>query len=99
MDGHERDPTEGHRLTLTNREHAFITGVSHVDSFDDQEIVVDTDLGTLTIRGEELHIRQLSLEEGNLAIDGLITAVAYAINRGGRGPKGKSRGLFDRLLR
>ena len=53
---------ETHQLTIKNREETRIQGVLHVDSFDDQEIVLDTDLGSLVVKGGDLHIKQLDLQ-------------------------------------
>ncbi|MGB4124865.1 MAG: YabP/YqfC family sporulation protein, partial [Dethiobacteria bacterium] len=44
-----------HRLVIENREHTEITGVLHVDSFDDEEVIMETELGLLAVRGENLH--------------------------------------------
>lgn len=88
-----------HNLTVVNREQAVLSGVAAVASFDDQEIVLDTELGSLTIRGEELHIKQLDLESGRFAVEGLINAMIYSNRPGRSGPRGRSRGFLDRLLR
>jgi len=89
-----------HQVQIVNRERVLITGVLHVDSFDDQEVILDTDLGVLTIRGEDLHIRELSLEQGSFAVDGGIMGLQYSAAARGKKGKGSRRGgLLDRLLR
>lgn len=88
---------EGHVVTITNREQVSVGGVIHVDSFDDQEIVVDTDLGTLNLKGEDLHIKQLNLDDGYLEIEGVVNSVSYSLRPKGRGAKAK--GLLERILR
>ena len=91
---------ETHQLTIKNREETRIQGVLHVDSFDDQEIVLDTDLGSLVVKGEDLHIKQLDLQTGSCEVEGLVNSLQYsASNRGKAGPKGRSKGIFERLLR
>ncbi len=97
MDEKELAGAEGHVLTITNREQAVVGGVIHVESFDDQEIVVDTDLGTLTLKGEDLHIRQFNLDTGALEIEGAINAALYSLRPKGRGERAK--GLLERILR
>ena len=67
-----------HNLILESRGKLTISGVTDVDSFDEQTIVAITDLGELTIRGEKLHITRLSLEIGELQIEGNIAALSYA---------------------
>lgn len=88
-----------HELHITNRENVLIKGVLHVNSFDDQEVVLDTDCGTLTIRGEDLHIKQLDLQDGSFSVEGIVHSLQYSSGRG-KGLKGRGgKGLLDRLLR
>lgn len=68
-------------VTLENREHLMVTGVSDVDSFDGTSVVAYTDYGQLTIRGENLNIKSLSVESGVLDVEGLVTALIYTENR------------------
>lgn len=53
-----------HRLVLSDRHTGSVTGVNDVVSFDENEIVLDTDMGLLTVRGKELHVKRLTLERG-----------------------------------
>ncbi len=87
-----------HRIVVTNREQATVEGVIHVDSFDDSEIILETDLGMMAIRGEDLHIKQLSLDEGHLSIEGVVKTVDY-LEDGIGGGRAKSKGLLDRLFK
>lgn len=88
-----------HTLTVLNRDQVLVQGVLAVESFDDEEIVMETDLGGLTVKGEELHIKQLDLESGKFAVEGYINACIYTTSRqrGGRAPK--SRSFLERLLK
>lgn len=75
-----------HRLELDGRERLVISGVEDVERFDENGIVVSTSVGILTVTGEGLHIGKLSLEGGELHVDGRIDALAYeepAISGGG----------------
>ena len=75
-----------HQLELTGRESLRVTGVEDVERFDENCIVMSTCAGTLVIAGEALHIAQLSLDGGELHVDGHIDAVTYeepAAERGG----------------
>ncbi|NLA04459.1 MAG: sporulation protein YabP [Firmicutes bacterium] len=85
-----------HRLVIENRERTEITGVIHVDSFDDEEVIMETEQGLLAVRGENLHIKHLNLEQGEISIDGLILELAYAENKQA-GARGKT--LLERLFR
>ncbi|NLZ38922.1 MAG: sporulation protein YabP [Firmicutes bacterium] len=95
MENYNKTPTD-HRLVIDNRELLHVTGVVHVDSFDDEEVVLETEQGLLAVRGEDLHIKQLNLEKGELAIEGLILELAYSEDRRLR-DRGKS--LFERLFK
>lgn len=88
-------------MTLRAREEAEITGVLHVASFDDQEIVLDTDLGTLTLRGHDLQIKQLDLVQGTFSVEGLIDSIGYSAGRSGQAARaqGQAGGLLSRLFR
>lgn len=81
-----------HNLILENRRTLTATGVSNVDSFDEQTVVARTDLGDLVIHGEKLHIDKLNIESGELTLDGEISSMTYAEPRG-------SGGLFSRLFK
>ena len=79
-------PMLEHRLELLGREHLSVSGVEDVERFDENCIVMATCVGTLVVSGEELHIGKLSLEGGELHVDGHIDAVHYedhAVQRGG----------------
>lgn len=85
-------------ITLINREKLQITGVANVDSYDEEEIVVQTLLGTLTIKGEGLHITNLNLEDGGLTVDGYIALLEYPEDKGAK-LRDKSKGILSKLLR
>ena len=82
-----------HNCILEDRRTLSVTGVNDVDSFDEQTIVAVTDLGELTIRGEKLHITRLSLEIGELQVEGNIAALVYS----DEAPK--SGGFFSKVFR
>jgi sporulation protein YabP len=89
----------GHRLTLRAREEAEISGVLHVASFDDREIVLETQLGTLTLHGHELQIKQLDLNEGTFRVEGMIDSVGYSTPGQRRGQAHSAGGLLTRIFR
>ena len=77
-------------LTLEKREKAVLTGVTDVERFDENEVVLHTHCGRLTLTGSSLHVSSLQLEEGRLLVDGEIDGVQYD---GGAAPR---RGGFLR---
>jgi len=85
-------PAAAHRVELCGREHLTIAGVEDVERFDEAGIIMSTTAGTLVITGENLHIGKLSLEGGELYVDGRIDSVAYEDDGQMRG------GLFSRLF-
>ena len=64
-------------LTLDRREKAVLTGVTDVERFDENEVVLQTHGGRLTLTGTGLHVASLQLEEGRLLVDGTIDGVQY----------------------
>ncbi len=66
-----------HRLALNERRELTMTGVSEVVSFDDNTVVLRTDLGMLVVQGSDLKLKTLSLEGGQVAVDGTISALIY----------------------
>lgn len=69
---------QSHKITLNNRNSGIITGVMDVLSFDPDEIVLETEMGMLTIKGLDLHVNRLTLEKGEIDIDGEIESVIYS---------------------
>ena len=82
-----------HRLSLEDRKKLTVSGVEEVESFDEGEIVMRTSLGTLTVSGEDLSVSRLSVETGDVDIQGRILGLEYEEETGGR------RGLLGRLFR
>jgi len=80
-----------HKLTLNERKALTMTGATEVVSFDENAVVLRTGLGTLMIQGKELKLKTLSLDGGQVAVDGHITALIYEEPRD---PGGMLRKLF-----
>ncbi|MFY9114880.1 MAG: sporulation protein YabP [Dethiobacteria bacterium] len=86
-----------HRLSLENREEMEITGVMNVDSFDDEEVIMDTEQGLLAVRGENLNIKHLNLDQGEVKITGMILELAYSDQK--LSARDRSKGFFERLFK
>lgn len=67
-----------HKLMLTNRRTCNISGVNDVLSFDVNEILLETEQGMLMIKGTELHVSRLSLDKGEVDVDGRIDSFTYS---------------------
>lgn len=70
-----------HKLSLDERKSLTTTGVSEVVSFDESTIVLRTGLGTLVVQGTDLKLKALSLDGGNVAVTGNISALLYEEQR------------------
>lgn len=69
-----------HCLSLENRKKLKLSGISNVESFDDKSILAYTNLGELLIRGDNLNIKKLTLDTGNLEVEGEISSLSYNDN-------------------
>lgn len=67
----------GGRVTLIDRKELYLTGVTDILSFDENNLYLQTALGALNIDGEELHVGELSLEKGELTLTGRISGLFY----------------------
>lgn len=94
MNEHIKRPR--HEVVMINRRSLAISGVKNVESFDSEEFLLETEGGFLTIRGQNLHMKNLSLETGEVAIEGLVHEMAY-LEQGQVGDR--SRGFFGKLFK
>ena len=76
----EKMTARPHKLTMVNRFSCTITGLQDVVSFDENQIVLDTDMGLLTMKGKDLHVSRLTLEKGEVDVDGTIDSLVYSSN-------------------
>ena len=85
-----------HRLNMEDRKRLEMTGISDVISFDLNKILLETDYGVVTVKGDNLHVNRLSVEKGELDIDGSIQSLEYS-EVSSFGKKGES--FVSRLMR
>ena len=85
-------PDMPHELRLENRARLNVTGVREVESFDESAVVLHTAKGVLVIRGQSLHVQTLSIDGGQVAVDGTVDALVYEETQ-------KQGGFFSRLFR
>ena len=83
-------------LILENRQKLSISGVIDVESFNDECVVVDTELGLLIIHGEDLHMSKLNLDSSELNIEGEIISCEYSDRESS---KSKGTGFFGRIFK
>jgi sporulation protein YabP len=73
----ERQLLKAHKISLNNRLAGSMTGVREVISFDGGEIILDTEQGIMIIKGEDLHVTRLTLDKGEVEINGRIDGIMY----------------------
>jgi len=83
-------------VILENRQKLSISGVVDVESFNDECVIADTELGILVIKGMDLHINKLDIDSSELGIEGDIISLEYSDREGARN---KGGGFFARLFR
>lgn len=86
---------KNHKISIFNRSNGIISGVREVISFDPDEIILDTEEGTLMIHGTDLHVIKLAVEKGELELTGNIDSMIYT---GSGQPGGENRGFLRRLF-
>lgn len=83
-----------HNIRIEDRKFVVITGVKKVKSFDTKEIILDTVKGGLIIRGQELGVKNLNLEQSEVEIEGQIDLLTYASGR-----SGETKGVWERIFK
>ena len=74
----EKTVQKVHKVLLTNRRGGVLNGVIDVLSFDVGEILLETEQGMLMIKGNDLHVTRLTLEKGEVDVEGRIDSLAYS---------------------
>ena len=80
----DKKPAKPYGLIMDRRDHLALTGVKDVVSFDESQVLLNTEGGALTISGQGLHVARLMLEEGQLVLDGAVDSLVYEGVRAGR---------------
>jgi sporulation protein YabP len=83
-------------VILENRERLSVSGVIDVESFNDEMVIIDTELGVLVVRGEELHISKLNIDSSELNIEGDIVSCEYNDRESS---KSKGFGFFNKMFK
>lgn len=92
----ERSAAKSHKVILNNRRNGNFTGIRDVISFDPKEILLETEMGMLQIKGEDLHVSRLTLDKGEVDVQGLVISLVYSeVESYGK----KTENLLGRLFR
>jgi len=92
----ELENTFNHGISISERKSIIITGVKKIENFDNEEFFMETTLGYLAIKGEELEIIKLDTYQGNVSIKGRIDSLAY-IDSGSK--KDKENSFINKLFK
>ncbi len=88
-------PQREHNVKINNRKDIEINGVKEIDSFDSEEFLLETNMGYLIIRGENLQLKNLNVEEGVVQIQGRVYELNYVDEQQQEGAKG----IFSKLFK
>ena len=88
--------TLNHAVTINERKNLIISGVKKIDSFDNEEFLMETNMGYVIIKGQELEIIKLDTFQGNVSIKGKINSLNYMENPN---KKEKEDGIFSKLFK
>lgn len=88
--------TLSHAVTINERKNLLISGVKKIDSFDNEEFLMETNMGYINIKGEELEIVKLDTFQGNVSIKGRINSLTYM---DGPNKKDKEENIFSKLFK
>ena len=91
----QKQEVGAHKLSLIGRKSLSLTGVKEVVSFDAKEVVLNTTMGALIIRGNDLFVKRLTVEKGEVDLEGQVDSFVYA----DKPQKGDGESLLKRLFR
>ena len=84
-----------HSVTVNERKNIIITGVKKIESFDEEEFFMETNMGNLNLKGQGLEIIKLDTYQGNVSIKGRLDSLSYTQNE----TKEKDGGIFSKLFK
>lgn len=88
-------PQREHHVRINNRKEMEINGVKEIDSFDNEEFLLETNMGYLIIRGQNLQLKNLNVEDGLVQIQGKVYELTYVDEH----HQEKAKGLFSKLFK
>ena len=94
MEERKMDGYRSHSIMLENREKLNVSGVEHVISFNSETVILETVAGVLTIKGGELDVNKLNIEDGNISISGIVYSLNYSDKHGVGGKSGLLGKMF-----
>jgi|SRR4051812_33212915 sporulation protein YabP len=90
-----KNVTPDHDISMKGRKLLDITGVKQVESFDNEEFLLETVMGYLAVRGQNLQMKNLDVDKGIVSIKGKVYEITYLDENGGE----KAKGFFGKLFK
>ncbi len=87
--------TSNHEFKVTDRNRIYMTGIKKINSFDDEEFLLESNLGLLHLKGTDLEMIKLDTNDGNVSIKGKINSVSYIDEKS----LNKEEGLLSKLFK
>lgn len=66
-----------HKMSMVNRKTCALTGIVDVIAFDENEVILETEMGVLMLKGQGIHVKRLTLEQGEVELDGKLDSFLY----------------------
>lgn len=95
MEVQNKGTTLTHSLNMTNRKLLNVDGVTNLESYDQEVILMQTNAGILEIKGTQLHIQQLNLDQGKVMLEGEMNSLIYREDH----PRKKGKGFLGKLMK
>lgn len=89
------DGSYGHSISIAERKSIILTGVKKIESFDNEEFLMETNMGYVLVKGSELEIIKLDTYQGNVSIKGKFNSLVYMDST----KKEKEEGMFSKLFK
>ena len=93
----EMENSFNHGISIAERKNIVVSGVKRIESFDNEEFLMDTTLGFLSVKGESLEIIKLDTYQGNVSIKGKVDSITYSDNNVSK--KEKDNSFFNKLFK
>ena len=78
MNGEKKQAAVRHNVIMEERHHLSVSGVMDIERFDEEEVIVATELGQLSIKGQGLHLNKIDVSDGELSIEGELDSISYS---------------------
>ena len=88
-------PNYNHGISISERKNLLVSGVKKIENFDEEEFMMDTTMGLLTVKGDGLELIKLDTMQGNISIKGKINSLEYSDNTKNK----DNQGLFNRIFK